>query len=301
MCCSLVESIEICTSRHSVKSAAWCAMVSLHRACISLVCFLLTLLILAFSVLETTLPSKEYEQCIIEWDRRWHPSLFPSTPANNLYSLISELPPELVSELSFVAAPHDMDVSPNTVLWYVGGNTECEVGRQIQRRHNLQRMYVFEPVPMYFASLENIFKNEKGVVVLNYGLDAFDRVLRVPIGGKATTATQKCIRDSECTSIEIRSVMPSLRALGWSPSDSHIMYLNCEGCEYGVLKSLLDHNVAQYFEYIHFATHAVGVPSLVPTVCQIRQRLNVTHFPLFAVPFAQERWRRRQKHATLQN
>lgn len=228
-----------------------------------------------------------------------------SATVNNLYS-ISEA--ELQTQLDEATRKHLTDVarvdgytnvSSATVLVYVGGNENCEVGRAMRSTYSIKKMYVLEPFPPFFKKLQALFAGPEGegVTLLNYGLGDVTTNVTVQNRGKATAtasvSSDECSAGS-CEVVHIKDTVETLLPIiAETASYEHMLYANCEGCEVPMLERLLDSGLVRNFKHIHFASHVEGTLHYIARVCRIRERLAATHEVVFGLPYAQERYVRK--------
>ena len=72
--------------------------------------------------------------------------------------------------------------------------------------------------------------------------------------------------------------------------------MNCEGCEWEALMRLAETDMLRHVCVLQVSFHnygADGIGDLLPKYCLIREALEKTHDKIQAVPFAWERWVRK--------
>ena len=239
-----------------------------------------------------------YSQCISSWEEIM--ALVPElgTVGNNLYSdglTLSRLDAgtrKRLSDVAEVGGFHGVDSS--MVLFYVGGNENAAVGRQMHAEYKFQKVFVYEPFPPFVQKLKRVFAG-KGITVFDFGLSDEDKDLFVGDSGPATSThsgAEGCKQG--CQTVRIKDTLPVLAPLlrQTLPFDA-ILYTNCEGCEVPVLERLLEGGLIGRFKYIHIATHVDGTDHYVARLCRIREKLERTHKLVKEVPYAQERYVRK--------
>jgi len=237
----------------------------------------------------------QFRQCINSWEtiRDLIPEL--GTVSNNLYSIggvalkLDEETKKRLGEVAEVGGYKGIDSS--AVLFYVGGNENGAVGREMYAKYRFQKVFVYEPFPPFYQKLKRIFAG-KGISVFEYGLSDENKELTIRDAGPGTSTHSGADPCSQgCHTVTIKDALPIFASLlrQIQPADA-ILYTNCEGCEIPVLERLLEGGLVDRFKYIHIATHADGTDHYVARLCRIREKLERTHRLLKDVPNAQERY-----------
>ncbi|CAF2059624.1 unnamed protein product [Rotaria magnacalcarata] len=75
----------------------------------------------------------------------------------------------------------------------------------------------------------------------------------------------------------------------------NLIHLNCEGCEYDVIERLIKTNLIQYIRIVQFGSHRPSAirSSVSQRYCCLQQMLSATHQLEFGIPWAWERWLRK--------
>ena len=168
---------------------------------------------------------------------------------------------------------------------------------------------MLEPVPTFYRKLEAKIAREMGgrrhnISVHNIGLGAQTRTVQLykeQLRGQGTSyqmmldeAPKTGFAEAAKQTLRILSVEDALTELGLLGTFIDLLHMNCEGCEYDVLLSILDRPFwERQFGVVQFATHnypAAGLGSILPRYCAIRQTLAATHRREWGLPFVWERW-----------
>ncbi|MES2626690.1 MAG: hypothetical protein V4628_15495 [Pseudomonadota bacterium] len=224
------------------------------------------------------------------------------TDVNNVYVADMRFPTLFSKDqkamLVDVAMPKKIVVVPGSVLWYVGGNTNCVVGRQIlDTNPEFKKMLVFEPMKDFVKVLKPVLeKRKEQIVIHNFGIGSKNFIAYVQNQGPSTTALNSaCTESRTCHKIVVREINSVLQENSFVTSSAvdNMLYTNCEGCEIDLLEALLQSGLIKHFAYVHFATHYVD-STYVARLCNVRLLLSTTHDYLFGFPYAQERWKRKK-------
>ncbi|KAH3836281.1 hypothetical protein DPMN_109651 [Dreissena polymorpha] len=181
----------------------------------------------------------------------------------------------------------------DAVLIEVGGNQGNDASEFV-RLYN-PRYIVLEPLEQYAEILRNKFQNNSRVTVINLGLGAKNEVLFVKIEGNNACATSKFSGMGGETPLYISNATEFMMKLGVGVFEVDLLTLNCEGCEYEALETLLSTSLVRHFRNIQWATHSEipGIPDPVGRYCRIQELLSRTHRPTYQYRLIWESWRRR--------
>lgn len=179
------------------------------------------------------------------------------------------------------------------VLLEIGGNKGNDAGEFVQLYN--PRYMILEPLEEYANILSNKFKNNSRVTVINLGLGAKDEVVMVKIEGANACATSKFLGVGGDTPLYIVNTTEFLLKIGVGLFDIDLMTMNCEGCEFEALETLLSTSLIKHFRNIQFATHSTiqGLTNPIERYCTIQELLSRTHRPTYQYRFIWESWRRR--------
>ena len=161
-------------------------------------------------------------------------------------------------------------------------------------------VHIYEPVPAFFTELQRNWAGTSATLH-NVGLgssarDAF--INEKDLQGQATfvmgAPQTGAAGSSRMRILDGATELASFLHAGSPQID--ILHLNCEGCEWDLLKRLASESLLHKIAVIQISFHNYGehgIGKLLFEYCLIREALLVTHSPSVAVPFAWERWVRR--------
>lgn len=109
------------------------------------------------------------------------------------------------------------------------------------------------------------------VTVINLGLGTKNEVIFVKIEGNDGDATSKFSGKGGETPLYISNATEFMMKLGVGVFDVDLLTLNCEGCEYEALETLLSTSLVRHFRNIQWATHSTirGIPDPIGRYCRI--------------------------------
>ena len=117
----------------------------------------------------------------------------------------------------------------------------------------------------------------------------------VKMKGNNACATSKFSSERGKTPLYIENATEFLLEIQLAYFDIDLLSLNCKGCEYEVLKTLLSTNLVYHLRNIQFATHSklAGLKDPVVRYCKIQELFSRTHIITYQYKFMWENWRRR--------
>ncbi|XP_048739665.2 uncharacterized protein LOC125653992 isoform X2 [Ostrea edulis] len=154
---------------------------------------------------------------------------------------------------------------------------------------------VIEPVPSFYSTLSKnilMLRLNSSVTAYNFGLGKQYKELAVGVRGDATALFKKSL-GKETELIRIVSIVDFFIQLGLGCRSLDLLTINCEGCEFDILETLISTNLIEKFEYIQFQPHH-AVPNLgnyTCRYCRLRQLLARTHVVAYDYPQVWEAWK----------
>ena len=153
---------------------------------------------------------------------------------------------------------------------------------------------ILEPLPEYVGILRKKFENNPQVSVYNLGLGAKNESLMVTVEGNNACATSKFSGKKASVPIHVINAIDFFASVGIGSFEVDLLTLNCKGCEYEALETLLTSNIIKSFRNIQWATHStLKMKDPIGRYCRIEQLLLRTHRPTYQYRFIWESWRRR--------
>lgn len=187
--------------------------------------------------------------------------------------------------------------SSDDPMLYIGGFEGADL-RFFLTSLSTKEYHVFEPIKKYAQFLETNFAHYQNVNVYNFGLGMSDRESCFLQDGDSSkfvhdtfvavdgTKQVECSRMRNISSMIIEELRFSDRSFS--------VHMNCEGCEFEVLQSLIHTGLINRVRMLQFGSHRVQfVENPVNWYCSIRILLLETHDILWGQPWAWERWLRK--------
>jgi FkbM family methyltransferase len=183
----------------------------------------------------------------------------------------------------------DYPLTPDSVVMDVGGYHGLWTELTIERKGFSPNVYVFEPVPDWYADIKNKFNGNSKIQVFNFGLAGADRKDTFEINRDSTGAWARS-SDGASVDVSIRDIAGVLKELGLEKVD--LITINCEGGEYAILERLLTTGTISDFKYVQVQYHNLFSESSDKRDW-IRQALSATHREKYNIPWTWESWERK--------
>lgn len=187
------------------------------------------------------------------------------------------------------------DLGKEDIVVDVGGNLGEDTKWLVQHStgQSLQALYVFEALPEYQDHLKKTFAKHRAVHVQDYGLGSTDAIVQFDVEQGASKPSSGGRADTKSVQVQIRNVTKVLGELGIRNMPIKLWTMNCEGCEYPVISSLVEDMVVERIEMLQFATHYLpdnGFSGIQAKYCRAVEKLRWTHRMAWGVPWCWERW-----------
>lgn len=184
---------------------------------------------------------------------------------------------------------------PGCSIWEVGANIKASDSRQFMSIFPDCQFHAYEAVPQFADSLLQHWSNEKGATQLHihaYGLGGRSRTFTMHEASLAGQSTfiQESYQGN--ISVQVKTFDEAVEEAHGIPT---MISLNCEGCEWDLLRAGLDSGFLQQVSVIQIGWHNYGehIGERVLQLCTLRQRLGISHDFVTGVAFGWERWRKR--------
>lgn len=182
-------------------------------------------------------------------------------------------------------------LTPESVVIEIGGNRGHDTNRIVKLYDPI--IITLEPVEEFANHLKELFKDNKKIIVLNFGLGKITEEVFVDMKGNYGVGTSMFLKNSGSTSLIVANTTEFLLRIGAQRFDFDLLLINCEGCEFEVLEAALSSGLISKFKNIQFQTHDLpGIRDQDSRYCQIETLLDRTHAPTYRYQYVWEHWRR---------
>jgi FkbM family methyltransferase len=183
---------------------------------------------------------------------------------------------------------------PTCKIWYVGAHKHGHDGKSFQKQYNCE-IHVFEPHPDFFNVLNAEYKREKieNAHMHDYGFGGSTRTIH-NIGSNGVGSFNMVDGKGKTgKSMKIRAAAEIWKELIPGDGTLDLLHLNCEGCEYELMESLIKANLISKIKTIQIGTHKYkGIQNISSRYCNIVSVLTKTHKADFQQIFGWDRWER---------
>eukprot|EP00747_Dinoflagellata_sp_TGD_P162184 gnl/TRDRNA2_/TRDRNA2_179505_c0_seq1.p1 gnl/TRDRNA2_/TRDRNA2_179505_c0~~gnl/TRDRNA2_/TRDRNA2_179505_c0_seq1.p1 ORF type:complete len:298 (+),score=58.44 gnl/TRDRNA2_/TRDRNA2_179505_c0_seq1:69-962(+) len=183
------------------------------------------------------------------------------------------------------------------VIVDVGGNAGYDIGKFVDKFPNAQ-IFSYEPVPVFAERLQSAFANNPHVTISNFGLSDSNRtaefnLLEAGSGEVSVEGRSNYEKFVNASIIDAHTSLEEVRQKSGQEAPD-VLSLNCEGCEYSVLKRLKDQGWLAKIPYIQMSWHAFpGVDGRVAKRCELEEALRQTHEPVWWAIYGWQAWQRK--------
>ncbi|MBF5038118.1 FkbM family methyltransferase [Methylophilus sp. 13] len=174
------------------------------------------------------------------------------------------------------------DLNENDVVLDVGGY-EGQWASDIFSKYQC-KIYIFEPVPDFFAAISKRFSQNKRIHVLNFGLSSSNSIINISVDGDASSSIRL---NQETTKVQLRSFE------SWFKDQKleviALMKINIEGGEYDLLNHIIETGLIHKITNIQVQFHDF-FPEAESRMLNLQSRLSKTHYPTYQYNFIWENW-----------
>ena len=112
------------------------------------------------------------------------------------------------------------------------------------------------------------------------------------IDGQSTFGMKDSAKSSsEKIKLEIREAAGEVRKLRGESGQITLLHVNCEGCEWELLESIIESDEHTKIKVIQFGSHYFSqVKDIATRYCNVRSQLSKTHRMVYGQAWAWERW-----------
>lgn len=176
----------------------------------------------------------------------------------------------------------------------VGGNTGEDLAEYSKRFPNAM-INSYEPIPQLFNLLQQKFNGSSNVQLHNFGASdsdsnpefVFSEGDRAGHEGESSSGVDPNAKGTH-VNVTLRDVDTVLDELHKVPD---VVTVNCEGCEYSVLKRMADKGWFEKVPFVQLSWHVVdGVKDRVKVRCEIETQLRKFYKPVWFGDYGWQAW-----------
>lgn len=198
----------------------------------------------------------------------------------------------------------------NSTIFYTGGYENASLADTLYDTYK-SHIIIIEPVENFYLQLiwnKKFLQTDREKAskfeIINKGAGKTNKKLIIHENNVVADGTSfvkqnlnQCVDTGNCIEIDIHDAAMLLKELKLdSKNDVSLLHMNCEGCEFDVLESLISNNLLENFPSIKFDGHYADYledsinPELIDRYCRIRYELSKRFVLIGGIPFARERW-----------
>ncbi|MCE5225368.1 MAG: FkbM family methyltransferase [Porphyromonadaceae bacterium] len=149
-------------------------------------------------------------------------------------------------------------------------------------------IYLFEPVPNFYAECVKRFSGNLSIVCLNYGLSSKSGWFEMHLNNNESSFN-KIGTYGLTQRAEVRSISDAITELGIDKID--LVKINIEGGEFELLPEIIESGLITRIKYIQVQFHNIDSDA-VDACLRIRSSLSKTHRQMWNYEFVWESWER---------
>lgn len=148
------------------------------------------------------------------------------------------------------------------------------------------RIYVFEPIPEFYAGIVRRFHGDPQITVFPFGLAGEDKTVAMTMANDATSSVRPA--DGVTLPVALRRFTDVCQEERITRID--LLKVNIEGGEYELLEHLVATQLISYVQNLQVQFHDF-VPDAEKRKQALRVMLAETHYPTYLFDFVWENWR----------
>ncbi len=178
----------------------------------------------------------------------------------------------------------DYPLNQTSIVFDVGGYVG-DYADEIYKKFGC-RIYIFEPVPLFYDRCVKRFSGNSSIACFNYGLAARSGRLEINVHDESSSF-KKEVDGSVKQQAELRSITEAVADLGIEKID--LIKINIEGGEFDLLPAIIDSGLVKRIKYIQVQFHNFDA-NAADARSRIRSLLEKTHREMWNYEFVWESW-----------
>jgi FkbM family methyltransferase len=178
----------------------------------------------------------------------------------------------------------DYKLDSSSIVFDVGGYLG-DYADDIFRKFGC-RIFLFEPVSIFFKESVKRFKGNSAVTCFNYGLSSKSGFFDIVMNDNGSSFKNSNLKGDKKMA-EVRSIIDAVEELGIVKID--LIKINIEGGEFDLLPLIISSGLVKKIRYIQVQFHNFDSTS-VDSRLRIRKMLEKTHTQMWNYEFIWESW-----------
>lgn len=181
----------------------------------------------------------------------------------------------------------DYLIPGKSVVFDVGGNKGGFAGFATSFQ-----LYLFEPVQEFYDFLRNKFPS---ATAFKFGIGKREEDAYIVLEGENGSASSQFRKGQEeivkGEKVRIRTLHSAMQEARVAHID--LLNINCEGCEFDIMESIIELDLARFISNIQVQFHPGVVTNGTARRCLVREHLAKTHKEAYNIDWIWERWTRK--------
>lgn len=177
----------------------------------------------------------------------------------------------------------DYPLEQTSVVFDVGGYLG-DYADAIHRKYGCQ-VYVFEPVPAFYAACVKRFRDNPSITCLNYGLSSASGWFEMSLADDGSSFKKS--EGGSTQKAQIRAITDVVSELGIDKID--LIKINIEGGEYDLLPAIVESGLINRIKFVQVQFHDF-IAGAIENRQRIRASLQKTHREMWNYEFVWESW-----------
>lgn len=175
------------------------------------------------------------------------------------------------------------DLDENSVIMDLGGYTGVWANQMIEKYN--PNVYILEPIPGFYNTMVDKFKNNDKVHLLNVGVSTTNKNDTIFLNGDGSSSN---VQKGQAVDVSFNDMETILNK--WGLNEVDLLQINIEGDEYPLLDNIIENGLIEKFKNIQIQFH-LSVDNAVEKRQKIRENLKDNNFKLkFDYEFVWESW-----------
>lgn len=179
---------------------------------------------------------------------------------------------------------YSFNIDERSLVWDVGGY-KGDWSERITNKYK-SAVWIFEPVPEYFQSIQERFSHEKKAHIFSFGLFNEDKERQLVMDGPGTSSLLTKTQ-GKLIGCDFRDIYSFFRENGAPEVD--LIKINVESDEYKILPRMIEMGIIKNFKNVLIQFHH-WYPEAYKLRAIIHRQLSETHEKVFDYPFLWEHW-----------
>ena len=152
-------------------------------------------------------------------------------------------------------------------------------------KFNPRKYVILEPKKTSYLDLKERLGSKSNVVIYNFGMSSKDDVYRLMATGN---------NKKETDFVHVVNAEDFLKQLGVGFYEVDLLNMNCAGCEFDILDTILSSTIIKDIKHIQFKSNkSTSIKDSARRYCQNQELLKATHSLMFSKSSSLESWVRK--------